>query len=225
MVSGVRDMISGGAHLGQSARLVGADDRHGAETLDGLERLAEDLVLAHHVGTDGHAGCNGDGEAFGDEGDGDGDAGYDEVGDVDPAGMLAAQPGSPEKSGVSLRSRYQGLERDLPNYDHGKDHHNHDGADDEDKVEDLPLQRSKALLGLAGKLGDAAEDGAVSCGDNNTGAGAGDAVGALKTDGAGLEVVVIGRLDGGGKGDRFAWIPDVSVGQAEEGLGRTHPSG
>ncbi|KIH86937.1 hypothetical protein SPBR_08256 [Sporothrix brasiliensis 5110] len=166
--------------LGQGASLVGADNGDGAERLDGAQRLAEDAVLAHHVGTDGHAGGEGDGQALGHKGDGDGDGGHDEAGDGDPLGVVLAQPRGPDDD------------------DQDDDGH-HDGADDGDKVEDLALQRRHARLGLVGEARNAAKDGAVARGHDDAGAGAGDAVGALQADAARLQVVVVGGVDGGGQ--------------------------
>ena len=80
----------------QGARLIGADDGHGAERLNGLEGLAEDLVLLHDVGSDCQARGYGDWEALGDEGDGDAHAADDEGGHADPVRMFLAEPASPE---------------------------------------------------------------------------------------------------------------------------------
>jgi len=87
---------------GECTGLVRANDRHGAQRLDSLERLAQNLVLAHHVGADGQTGREGDGEALGDEGDGDRDARNDEGRDVDPVGVSLSQPGGP--ADVSFRA-------------------------------------------------------------------------------------------------------------------------
>lgn len=51
---------------------------------------------------------------------------------------------------------------DLPKNNDNDNHEEHNGADHQDKVKDLSLECCEALLGLVGKLGDFAKDGAVS---------------------------------------------------------------
>lgn len=39
----------GRPYLGERTSLIGADDTNRAKSLDGLERLAQDLVLSHEI--------------------------------------------------------------------------------------------------------------------------------------------------------------------------------
>lgn len=87
---------------------------------------------------------------------------------------------------------------DDENYDNGDEE-----RDDEYKSEDLLLQRSHPNFRLASQFRDAAEDGIVSCRNANTQAGTGDAVCTLKTNIVCLEIVLLGKIDGGR--DRFGF--------------------
>lgn len=55
-------------------------------------------MLAHHIGTDGHARRDSDGKTFGDKGNGDRDTRDDQVGNVDPVRVIFAQPSRPSIS-------------------------------------------------------------------------------------------------------------------------------
>jgi hypothetical protein len=70
--------------LGECASLVGADDVDSSESLDSLQRLAQDLVLLHDAGDDSERCCNSNRKTFGDESDCDADTINDEDWDGDP---------------------------------------------------------------------------------------------------------------------------------------------
>ena len=55
--------------LGQGACLIRADDRDRAKSLDSLEGLAQNLVLAHDIGDNGERCCKRNRQTLGNEGD------------------------------------------------------------------------------------------------------------------------------------------------------------
>lgn len=138
----------------------------------------------HDAGGDSETSRDGNGQTFRDKGNGDTDTADDEHGHADPAGVLGAEPRSPD------------------NQDDG-DHGDHDGTDDDDKVEDLALKSGHLGLGLVGQIGDPAKDGAVTSADDDTSTRTRSAVSSLKANVLGLQVVIVGRVDSGRERDGF----------------------
>jgi hypothetical protein len=91
----VRELKGRGTYSSKSTSLVGANNGYRSQGLDGLERLAENLVLFHQVCSDGETSRDRDRKTFRDKGNSDTDAVDNECWNVDEIGMFASQKGAP----------------------------------------------------------------------------------------------------------------------------------
>lgn len=88
---------------------------------------------------------------------------------------------------------------ELPDDDHNYDHSEHDGTDDDYKVDNLPLKRSKASLWCVSHLRNLSKHGGIARGDDYPHTTTRYAVSSLHANTSCLKVVVVGAIDSTGE--------------------------
>jgi hypothetical protein len=117
------------------------------------------------------------------------------------------QPGWALRRYAALGSLAMGRQRvinDLPDNDHNYNHSEHNGTDDDDKVDNLPLKRSEASLWCVGHLRNLSKHGGITRGDDYAHTTTRYAVSSLHANASCLKVVVVGAIDGTGEWKRLA---------------------
>jgi hypothetical protein len=104
---------------------------------------------------------------------------------------------------ISVRLLRSELIPDLPKHNDKHDYASNKPRDDQNKTQNLPLQRCHACLRLTRQLGNAPKDRTIASSNAYTDAGARNAMSTLHADVLCLEVIVFGEIHGGIDGLRF----------------------
>ena len=90
------------AYLGKCTCLVRTDHRHSSKSLNGGQRLAENLVLLHNTSSDCKAHGNGNRKTLGNKGNSNTDTADDKRWNVDEIGVVFVQVSSPRRATFSI---------------------------------------------------------------------------------------------------------------------------